>query len=133
MRSNAGVYMRLNSVVQDLKLDGFVTLMQTCLADKYLGKRVRMTGYMKTMDVSDWAGLCMRVDTKEGHKNMPFENMKNGKKDRSVKGTNDWKQYDIVLDVPNSTEYIAFGALLAETGQVWFTKLKFELLTILCR
>jgi hypothetical protein len=68
----------------------------------------------------------MRVDTKEGQKNMPFDNMKNGKKDRSVKGTNDWKQNDIVLDVPDSAEYIAFGALLAETGQVWFTKLKFE-------
>lgn len=110
----------------DKTIDGFGTLMQQCSPIKYLGKRVRMTGYMKTKDVTDWAGLWMRVDTKEGKKNMPFDNMKNGKKDRSVSGTSDWKQYDIVLDVPNSSENLAFGALLSGTGQVWFTNLKFE-------
>ena len=109
------------------KIDGFGTLMQQCLPDKFIGKRVRMTGYMKTKDVFEWAGLWFRVDTKEGQKNMPFDNMKDGKKDRSVKGTTDWKQYEIVLNVPNSSTNLAYGALLSGTGQVWFANIKFEI------
>lgn len=111
----------------DKKIDGFGTLMQQCLPDIYLGKRVRMSGYVKTKDVSDWAGLWFRVDTKEGEKNMPFDNMHDGKKDRSLKGTNDWKKYDIVLNVPNSSVNLAFGALLAGTGQVWFANVEFAI------
>lgn len=41
---------------------GFGTLMQSCNADKYLGKRIKMTGYVKTLDVKGWAGLWLRVD-----------------------------------------------------------------------
>ena len=110
----------------DKKIDGFGTLMQECLADKYLGKRVRMSGLLKTKDVSDWSGLWLRVDTKEGEKNTPFDNMHDGKKDRSIKGTTDWAKYEIVLDVPLSSSNLAFGALLVGTGQIWFDKLAFE-------
>ena len=110
----------------DKKIDGFGTLMQQCLPDKYLGKRVRMSGLLKTKDVSDWSGLWMRVDTKEGNKNNPFDNMHDGKKDRSIKGTTDWTKYEIVLDVPLSSTNLAFGALLVGTGQIWFDKLNFE-------
>jgi len=44
------------------KISGFGTLMQQCLPDKYLGKRVRMSGYMKSKDVDSWAGFWFRVD-----------------------------------------------------------------------
>ena len=40
----------------DKKIDGFGTLMQNCLPDNYIGKRVRMSGFLKTKDVSDWSG-----------------------------------------------------------------------------
>jgi len=110
----------------DKKISGFGTLMQNCLPGKFLGKRVRMSGMMKTKDVSDWAGFWLRVDTKEGSKNMPFDNMHDGKKDRSVKGTTDWTKYEIVLDVPVSTENLGYGALISGTGQIWFDKLNFE-------
>lgn len=111
----------------DKTIDGFGTLMQNCSPEKYLGKRVRMSGYIKTKDVSDWAGFWFRVDTKDGEKNMPFDNMHDGKKDRSLKGTTEWKKYDLVLDVPQSTTNLAYGALLAGTGQIWFDNLKFEI------
>src|SRR5690606_3400396 len=42
-------------------IKGYGTLMQNCLPDKFLGKRVRMTGYIKSESVTGWAGLWMRV------------------------------------------------------------------------
>lgn len=40
----------------------FGTLSQYCSADQYLGKRVRMTGYLKSENVKNWAGMWFRVD-----------------------------------------------------------------------
>src|ERR1043165_7394585 len=51
----------------DTQMDGFGTLMQYFKPGKnWLGKRVRMTASVKTKDVAGWAGLWMRVDTKDG-------------------------------------------------------------------
>ena len=52
--------------------------------------------------------------------------MHDGKENRSVKGTTDWKKYEIVLDVPFNSSNIAYGALLVGTGQIWFDNLNFE-------
>jgi len=104
------------------KASGFGTLMQTCQADEYRGKRVRMSGYVRAADVADWAGLWLRVDGPRG-KALSFDNME----DRAIKGTTDWKRCEIVLDVPEESEQLAFGVLLSGTGQVWMDDLKFEI------
>jgi hypothetical protein len=111
----------------DKKINGFGTLMQNSLPDKYLGKRVRMTGEMKSKDVTDWAGFWFRVDQAGLKTSLSFDNMHDGNKDRSIKGTTDWKKYEIVLDVPAKATNLAYGALLSGTGQIWFTKINFEI------
>lgn len=100
---------------------GFGTLMQTFKAYSYLGQRVRMSGYLRSRDVGDWAGLWMRVDGAKGEV-LSFDNMQ----ERAVKNTTDWTQYEIVLDVPEASQQIAFGVLLSGTGQVWLDDIKFE-------
>ena len=112
----------------DRLIDGFGTVMQSFMLEKYLGKRIKMTGYLKTRDVEDWAGLWLRVDGKK-YKLLAFDNMKNGKRDRSVTGNTDWKQYEIVLDVPDEAINISFGTLLSGKGQVWFDKIDFEVVS----
>lgn len=107
----------------DKKPNGFGTLMQNCRPDKFLGKRVRMSGYMKSRDVSEWAGFWLRVDQEGSQRPLAFDNMGS----RPVKGTTDWAKYEIVLDVPANASNIAFGALLDETGQIWFDNIKFEI------
>ena len=109
----------------DKKIKGFGTLMQNSLPDKYLGKRVRISGYLKTKDVSDWSGLWLRIDRKDGGR-LGFDNMHDGKKERSIKGTSDWTKCEIVIDVPNTASNISFGALLVGTGQLWFDNITFE-------
>jgi hypothetical protein len=100
---------------------GFGTLTQELKAARYLGKRVRFSGYVRAQDVTGWAGLWMRVDGKDGTV-LSFDNMH----PRAIKGTNDWMQYHIVLDVPVSSEMIAFGLLLNGSGQVWMDDLRME-------
>jgi hypothetical protein len=101
--------------------------MQNSLPDKYLGKRVRMTGVLKSKDVSDWAGFWFRVDRAGSKNTLAFDNMHDGNEDRSIKGTTEWKKYEIVLDVPNQATNLAYGALLSGTGQIWFTNINFEI------
>lgn len=103
--------------------NGFGTLMQDFLPDKYRGKRIRMTGFMKSKDVIGWAGFWLRMDQPGSQQSASyFDNMH----DRSIRGNTDWKKYEIVLDVPADAINIAFGALLNEAGQIWFDNIKFE-------
>jgi len=46
--------------------------------------------------------------------------------DRSIKGTTDWKKYEIVLDVPDGSKALAYGVVLSGNGKVWFDNLKIE-------
>ena len=78
---------------------------------------------MKSQGVADWAGFWLRVDQEGSEQSLSFDNMH----DRPIKGTTDWKKYEIVLDVPNNASNIAFGALLAGTGQIWFANINFEI------
>src|ERR1041384_1652113 len=42
------------------KTSGFGTLMQTFKPDAFRGQRVRMSGYVRAKEVSEWAGLWLR-------------------------------------------------------------------------
>ena len=64
----------------------------------------------------------MRVDGARKDEMLAFDNMQ----DRAIKGTIDWKKYEIVLDVPENSEMVAFGLLLSGKGQVWMDDLQFE-------
>jgi hypothetical protein len=101
-------------------VDGFGTLMQQIQAAQYLGKRVRLSGYVKSEDVKSWAGLWTRVD--KGNSVVALDNMQN----RGIKGTADWQQYAVVLDVPNDATGIAFRILLNGPGRVWLNGTKLE-------
>jgi hypothetical protein len=105
---------------------GFGTLMQDFRADNYAGKRVRYSAMLKSENVANWAGLWMRVDKSSGASSSPkmlaFDNMQ----DRPVKGTEDWKNYQVVLDVPNDATGISFGVLLTGSGNVLLSNVKIE-------
>jgi hypothetical protein len=100
--------------------EGFGTLTQAFAADTYRGKRLRMTAYVKTDGVEGWSGLWMRIDGKE-KTGLAFDNMMG----RPVKGTTDWKKYEVVLDVPEEAEAIFFGYLVAGKGQGWVDDIVF--------
>jgi hypothetical protein len=106
--------------------DGFGTLMQDFRADDYAGKRVRFSAMLKADNVANWAGLWMRIDKSNGASSSPkilaFDNMQ----DRPVKGSEDWKTYQVVLDVPSDATGIFFGVLLNGPGDVSMSDVKIE-------
>ena len=101
--------------------NGFGTLTQAFRADKFRGKRVRMTAFVKTDGVVGWAGLWMRVDGKD-KTGLAFDNMG----DRKIEGTTDWQKYEVVLDVAGDAEEIFFGFLVAGKGQGWVDDIVIE-------
>ena len=64
----------------------------------------------------------MRVDGPEEGKSLRFDNMQS----RPIKGTTDWHQYEVVLDVPSESVNIAFGILLYGKGQAWLSDVQFD-------
>src|SRR5262249_36562527 len=101
--------------------DGFGTFTQAFRADQYRGKRLRMSGFIKSEGIEGSAGLWIRVDGKE-KAGLAFDNMRT----RPVKGTTDWKKYEVVLDIPAEAEEIYFGFLVAGKGRGWVDDLAFE-------
>ena len=98
----------------------FGTLMQTFQADEYRGKRVRLTAKVRTEGVKKSAGMWMRIDGEQGM--LQFDNTR----DRRLKGTTDWTEQVIVLDVPDFATTVNFGLILMEKGTAWMDKLDFE-------
>lgn len=103
------------------KTNQFATLMQTISAERYTGKRIRLTGYVKSENVTEWSGMWMRIDSREGQQ-LCFDNMRN----RPIKGTTDWTKCSVVLDVPEDGGSVNFGVLLTGDGEVWCDDFKLE-------
>jgi hypothetical protein len=62
----------------------------------------------------------MRVDKERT--TVSFDNMQS----RPIKGTQQWKQCEVVLDVPQDSTGIFFGILLSGSGEVWMNDVSFE-------
>lgn len=107
--------------VTPMKPNEFATMMQQFRADKYVGKRMKLSGFVKTEHVDAFCGLWMRVDNNV-HDVLQFDNMH----DRPITGTQPWNQYSIVLDVPEGSAVISFGVILNGKGKVWVDSFRFE-------
>ncbi|MFD3446611.1 helix-turn-helix transcriptional regulator [Microbacteriaceae bacterium 4G12] len=100
---------------ENVTYGGFATFMQMFKADRYRSKRLRLTAFVKTNEVKEWAGLWMRIDGKDSTDPLGMDNMQN----RPIKETTNWQLYSIVLDVPQEAVGVAFGVLLSGEGCVW--------------
>lgn len=92
----------------------FGTLMQNFEAEEYLGKRLEITFWVKTKEVKGMAAPWMRVDDNSGE-TIAFDNMC----ERFIKGTTEWTNYSIVLDVPLESSGIYFGIIISGKAKLW--------------
>ncbi|MCS3554963.1 MULTISPECIES: S41 family peptidase [unclassified Sphingobacterium] len=86
----------------------------------YPGKKITLSGYMKTENVEDgFAGLMLRLDPQ-----VAFDNMNK----KSIKGTTDWTKYEITLDLdPEKTTATTIGGILVGKGKVWMDNLTVQI------
>lgn len=102
--------------------DRFGTYTQMVAADVYRGHRVRLSAAIRT-DQAKSAQLWLRVDGLPGKPPLAFDNMDS----RPIRGTTDWKRYDIVLDVPQESSALYFGFFLSGgKGQAWGDSFRLE-------
>jgi RNA polymerase sigma factor (sigma-70 family) len=99
---------------------GFAMLSQTIRADAYHGQRLRFSGQIKTDRLSGMATLWMRIDGE--NELLAIDKTVEG----AVRGTADWQQPRIVLDVPEDSKTIRLAVLVEGTGQAWVDDLKLE-------
>src|SRR5262249_7762207 len=86
------------------------------------GKKIRFSGWIKTQGVTNgFPGLWWRADGKSGV--LAFDNMES----RAIPGDTDWTQNAVVLDIPEETININFGALFSGEGKAWFDDLQVEI------
>ncbi|MED4886561.1 helix-turn-helix domain-containing protein [Lysinibacillus fusiformis] len=117
-QGKASGYLKSKTV---LNLTEFATMMQTFKANHFVGKRIRLSCFIRTEEVETYAGMWMRVDdTMEDV--LQFDNMSN----RPIKGTTNWNHYSIILDVPTQSAVISFGIILSGQGTVWADQFTFE-------
>jgi hypothetical protein len=113
---------RLRAKGKGLSEDDFATFTQGLAPEAWRGKRVRLSGWLRSENVNTgWGGLWMRVDGPRSQ-TLAFDNMYR----RGVHGTTEWRAYAVVLDVPDAATGIAFGALLSGDGTLWVDDLTFE-------
>lgn len=107
---------KASAVIGSEGTEGFRAIMYT-LPNNYAGRKITLSGYLKTENVTDgFAGLWMRIDPE-----VAFNNMQN----IGLKGTNDWKKYEVTLNMsPENTQQIVIGALLSGKGKIWVDDLK---------
>lgn len=96
--------------------DSFGGMMQTTAAEGFVGKRVRLSAWIKTEDANDGGGHSwLRIDGQERGQMLGFDNMD----DRAVKGTTDWQEASVVLDVPTGAAGLAYGFFVQGGGRMW--------------
>lgn len=104
-------------------VNGFGGMMQTTSAENYVGKRVRLSGWVKTAEANQGGGhLWLRIDGQERGQMLGFDNMDN----RAVKGTTDWQEASIVLDVPPGASALAYGFFVSGGGKMWVNGQRIE-------
>src|SRR3954465_7845268 len=103
---------------------GSAMLAQSVRADAYRGKRVRLTGFLKTIGVNEGtAVLFMRVDGEGVVQTSDY--MQN----RPLMLTNDWARQEIVLDVPRNAVGFTYGFMLGGSGQAWLDEVQLDVVS----
>lgn len=100
---------------------GSAMLAQSIRADAYRGKRIRLSGFLKTIGVNEGtAVLFMRVDGDGVVQTSDY--MQN----RPVMLTTDWARQEVVLEVPRNAIGITYGFMLGGSGQTWLDDVAIE-------
>ncbi len=90
-----------------------------CIAlEPYRGKRVRMTGWAKTINATDPEGAGFWFfGTWDGESVLD---------NAVIKGTTDWTKYSMVINISQYAYMITCGVEIHGTGEIWFRDIRFE-------
>lgn len=90
-------------------------------ASEVAGKRVRLSGLIRTEDVSDYASFWFASRNAGG--GFSYVDLAA----REIRGTTPWTRYSLEIDVPASSQAIIFGPEVSGSGAAWFDDLELEI------
>jgi beta-lactamase regulating signal transducer with metallopeptidase domain len=94
------------------------TLAQNVSPEQYIGKRVRLSAFIRTENTKKGSFWLVR--------HSPTEPAGWNKEQNPIKGTTGWTKYEYVFEVTKDTEMLAFGASLEGTGKLWMSDVRWE-------
>ncbi len=98
--------------------EGTYSIISISLPIDFSGTSIELRGFLKTEDVSGFAGLWMREDAESGV--VAFDNMEK----RGPRNTTSWTEYSITLPLKPEAKQFHFGVLTVGTGTAWADDLK---------
>jgi hypothetical protein len=120
--AHSGRYSVLLTGSQKAAFETFQNACQVFNARNLAGKRVRMSGWCKTEDLTSTSAYLQVYAT-------GLYGVDGSLAGNSVSGTSDWTFYSVEWDVPKNTYTVwARAGYLAAPGKCWWDDLKFEVL-----
>lgn len=116
---NASASLALRSTAPASASDGDFGAAGNTVPAEYFGKRVRLFGFVKAVEVTGWAGLWMTAHRPAGGSG---DNMQA----RAIIGTLSWRRYEVVVDIPADATSVGYGLLLSGEGSVWLSGVNLE-------
>ena len=112
-----------NTIKSRANVAGFGALMHTIDAKTFQGKRIKVTGLIKSSDVLEWGGIWVSVN-QSSSESVSLDNMKVSR----ITGTKDaFTHVSIVVDVPANSKGIAYGSLLKGSGKISTGRVSFDI------
>jgi C-terminal processing protease CtpA/Prc len=110
---------RVNRIVKTENASDFGNIMTAIDAEKYRGKEIKYTGYVKLKEGTKGNGhLWIRIDKTDRSYGF-FNNM-----DANPVKSNKWQQYEIIGSVDSLAKSIVFGCFLSGKGRLYVDKLQ---------
>lgn len=108
---------------QETDTTKFIPFSQIVKIDIQSLKKITLTAYIRTENVKGNAGLLCLIwdkdDKQIGYSNLELQGTK-------IIGTNDWKEYKLILIVDNKVKKLVIGGYLAGIGSVWYDNFNIE-------
>jgi|GEM_PF-6509993 len=99
----------------DARYEGWLS--QTIFANKYWGKRVRFSAYVRT--AGDVNKVVLRVETIPPNSTMQRD-------ETPIVSTSAWKRYEQIVGVPQGGYTIKFGVAMEGLGKMWVDDVRIE-------
>jgi hypothetical protein len=88
-------------------------------AERYRGKRIRVTAWVRTSDVSKGAGAFLKVLGVDPKLSLAYDR-------QDLSGSHDWTRQEMVVDVDPAARIIWFGLGLEGAGHAWIDDVSLE-------
>ena len=100
----------------------YATWMRQVNAERYRGKRIRITGTTKTANATARVDFWGRVQAKES----PGDGSGLGGEWHKLPADSEWTSVGMLLDVPLSADRVEYGVGIAGPGRIWLDQAKVE-------